>query len=151
MTIFITLPPYPARDIWGTLEVWIGNGNFNPKEPYKKLFECRALGKSDQHLASMYENPNRNPLLPFGDTPCGAYRVKLKDGNIELHPLTGDALEARNISGRMSSDILDGKPGDGGVRIATADLQTVRRLISVQELQPSIICEVLETIPGWFK
>lgn len=36
-----------------------------------------CLGLADQTMATLHHNAKRNPLLPFGDTPLGLYRVTI--------------------------------------------------------------------------
>jgi hypothetical protein len=36
-----------------------------------------CLGLADTTLAAEHNNPSRNPLLPYGDTPTGLYRVTI--------------------------------------------------------------------------
>lgn len=69
------------------------------------LFSCPCLGKADNARARAENNPTRDPLRRFGDTPLGLWRArigrKMADTRtygihrvITLEGLGGDALRA---------------------------------------------------------
>ena len=97
-------------------------------------FEVGA--RADDAAAARYRNIERNPLLPYGDTPLGVYRVVgiLKSGPdtefdlesfgghrvILLEPVSGDAALA-DANGRFQLLIQAGDLGpSGGLRRLTA-------------------------------
>jgi len=89
-------------------------------------FTC--LGKADGGDAKLHGNPERNPVLPFGDTPTGKYNVvqlvSHSGGESDLHtygsfpsvlldPISGDALKAKK-NGRAGLMIHGGGPSASG-------------------------------------
>ena len=62
--LIVTLPP--NRDVEGTVHL---EEDCAAEEPLSRLRTSRCLA------AQRHGNPTRNPLLPFGDTPLGFYRV----------------------------------------------------------------------------
>lgn len=86
-------------------------------------------GRAADPIAAANGNPERNPLLPFGDPPTGVYRIGglretgaanglRKDlygraGAIVLLPWSGDAALADAV-GRFEILIHGGAPGDAG-------------------------------------
>lgn len=128
-----------------------------------------ALCKADIITATNEGNPTCDPKLPFGDTPLGSYELlRIIDVSIshlddygpialELTPLSGDALEARN-NGRLSILIHSGlpningclKPTNGSVRVFESDLQLIiesiratPHVVDTNSVQ-GIICEIRE-------
>lgn len=74
------------------------------------LFHVVCLGKADNRRAELEGNPNRSPVLPYGDTPAGTYaaaRVRRFDPPhkrlgayaIPLIGIGGQALEAMRDGG----------------------------------------------------
>jgi hypothetical protein len=88
----------------------------------------RVFGQADRDIATKKQNPNRDTLKPFGNTPTGTYRVdgfvppkdfadSLKHGAIDrivITPTGGDALVAKG-NGRTGLEIHGGHLGAGGV------------------------------------
>ena len=88
-----------------------------------------VCGRADGHTAALHRNVARNPLLPYGDTPLGLYRVAgVVDcgeesgfpadafgphGVVVLAPVAGDAALA-DANGRFQVLIQGGPPGPGG-------------------------------------
>ena len=72
-----------------------------------------VLGRADSKLAKKVGNPDRNPILRYGNTPLGKYRIKAilpngvgtsrpvskfgAFGSIYMEPVGGQALEAKEI------------------------------------------------------
>lgn len=121
-------------------------------------------GLASSALAARHGNPARNPILPYGDTPTGNYRVRGRvrsgsgtplpkreygpHGILVLEGLTGDAALA-DANGRFSFAIHGGElTGDGwlcstagSLRMRDVDLKV---LISVVERLHVRACEVIE-------
>jgi hypothetical protein len=83
-----------------------------------------CLGKADGARAAAAHNPERRPVLPYGDTPAGTYKPALVEifetwhprmgrGCIPLEGEAGDALIAAQ-HGRTGLAIHAGR-GDGGL------------------------------------
>lgn len=109
------------------------------------VFAC--LGKSDNQTAAAHNNPTRNPLLPFGDTPLGTYIGTVvpagadtagygPNKRILLTPVSGDCVKAEK-NGREGLMCHGGDPNPeytqwgglrptfGCVRLSNADMGTV--------------------------
>jgi hypothetical protein len=160
--IRISLPP--DRDFSGTLEVTAPSGTvlFGP---------IPVAGRAHSAAAAAHDNPRREPLLPYGDTPCGTYQLRaiLKasatsegfyhedygpNGVIVLEPKAGDAVLA-DAHGRFRFLIQGGAIGhddrlratSGALRIFNSDQQ---KLIAVLEAcEETVACEISEAaVPG---
>lgn len=146
------------RDQTGLLEVQSPEG--------KRLSGPFAVcGRADDLSARDHKNPERNPLLPFGDTPFGDYRVTgvLESGEgtdysseeygpagiVLLQPRNGDAALA-DANGRFVFFIQGGDPSpDGGLRPTNGSLRLYnrdqKRLVSLLQRTQGSICVVVET------
>ena len=107
-------------------------------------FECPCLCKADKAFAMAQGNPNRDPLLPEGDTPTGRYMatvgvVELPERSygpypvIHLRAMSGDALTANRAGLAVHSGPLNDagqlRPTHGCIRVADDDQkELVRRL-----------------------
>ena len=135
--IFVRLPM--DRDYAGLLEVQTPGGT-RIAGPYE------VCGRADDQIARDNRNPERDPLLPFGDIPYGEYWVAgivasgagTKYGSEEygsagvvvLEPRNGDAALA-DANGRFRFLIHGGKsaaggglrPTDGSLRLSNRDQQ----------------------------
>lgn len=79
-----------------------------------------ARGKADSSIAEFHENPKRDPLMPYGDTPYGVWhgckvqkiappKNGVGDAWIPLDkPFSGDAVQAK-IAGRTGLGIHAGR------------------------------------------
>src|SRR5271154_4510449 len=127
---------------------------------------CSVCGRANDFAASEHRNPTRSPLLPYGDTPTGEYRVRgilstgdgtayearkfSQSGMIVLEPLRGQATIAEK-NGRRVLVIQAGTPNtagkllcatNGSVRMHEDEL---RDLIEAVRGQPSVTCSIIET------
>lgn len=104
------------RNQLGTLQVCL-NGAIS------ESFPC--LGKADRETAARKGNPKCNPERPYGDTPTGAWRVRVggiqKDPHVYgpnrvllLWPLGGQGYLAYTIGGRGGIWIHGGDPNAAG-------------------------------------
>src|SRR5271170_4527061 len=125
-----------------------------------------VCGRANDFAASEHGNPTRSPLLPYGDTPTGEYRVRgiLPTGNgtaydgkkfgpfgmIVLEPLCGEAMIA-DQHGRRVLVIHGGSPHaaskllyatNGSVRMYDDEL---RELIRDVRGESSVTCRISET------
>lgn len=86
----------------------------------------RCLGKADSQEAARHDNPKRDPTRPFGDHPCGEYRLiaihefpvpsyTYGPGWLSLEPVSGDALQA-HLNGRFGILIHGGELRGGALR-----------------------------------
>jgi len=111
-----------------------------------------VCGRADDKLAQENKNPDRNPLLPFGDTPLGEYEVRqiIKSGKgtfypeeefgsagvVLLQPKQGDAALA-DANGRFGFFIQGGRlarhgllrPADGSLRLSNSQQQKLVRIL----------------------
>jgi len=136
--ILVQLPA--NRDYAGTLEIQ----NTAGKRIAGPFCVC---GRSDDEAVRSHKTPNRDPLLPFGDIPCGEYQVAKilpsgprtfysadefgPAGVILLLPLLGDAALA-DANGRHGFFIQGGARSrnrrlrptqDGSLRLSDRDQQ----------------------------
>jgi hypothetical protein len=108
------------------------------------IHRCPVFGKADNAKAAEMGNPTRNPLLPFGDTPTGVYRLT-KAGPwspastygihpvIVMNPISGDALKASKRSGIWLHGGAPGRaaawaylrPTLGCLRVADDDMRQI--------------------------
>jgi hypothetical protein len=126
-----------------------------------------VCGRADEGAALRHGNPSRNPLLPFGDTPLGRYRVEGilpsgagterpadrygPHGVIVLTPTSGDAALA-DANGRFHLLIQGGaaapgrqlRPTNGSLRLGNREQ---KQLIEILRDRQAIICELLP-MPG---
>lgn len=108
-------------------------------------FVCDCLGKADNQRAARADNPDRDPTLPYGDTPTGTYETtqitmfaerhrSLGDGWIVLEGTGGDALTAAE-KGRTGLGIHAGRGDDrlvptyGCVRVLDRDFKMLTDLL----------------------
>jgi hypothetical protein len=147
------------RDICGTLSIE-GPGGRRLAGPFF------VGGRADDRLAIDGGNPERNPLLPFGDTPTGAYRVAdivptgrgtaypVEEfgaaGMVVLEATGGDAVLA-DANGRFRLFIHGGatlggllKPTEGSLRLANGDQRQLIRMLRQSAGEP-LSCVVSET------
>jgi hypothetical protein len=120
-----------------------------------------VCGRADMVAAKSHGNPSRNPLLPYGDTPSGHYRVigTLPSGDgtarpkkyygpnnvLVLAPTGGDAALA-DANGRFHILIQGGArgpdqrllPTNGSLRLADKDLE---KLVQVLGIGKIVECE----------
>jgi hypothetical protein len=120
-----------------------------------------VCGRADSTVARRHGNPTRNPLLPFGDTPLGLYRVlgllpsgfgtalpkKLFGPHsvLVLQPVGGDAALA-DANGRFHTLIQGGKesrdkrllPTNGSLRLRDKDQKKLLRALG---LKTALECE----------
>ena len=137
--IIVHLPA--NRDYAGWLEVR-GPGGRRIAGPFP------VCGRADDRLARAEGNPERNPLLPGGDTPLGEFSATRivpsgpgtpydgeefgAAGVVLLEPRRGDAALA-DATGRFVLMIHGGapsrngalRPTDGSLRLANRDLRTL--------------------------
>ena len=137
--ILVRLPM--DRDYAGLLEVETPGGT-RIAGPYD------VCGRADDRLARDHRNPERDPLLPFGDIPYGEYWVAGivasgagteyaseeygSAGVVVLEPRNGDAALA-DANGRFRFLIHGGKPAaggglrptDGSLRLSNRDQQNL--------------------------
>ena len=122
-----------------------------------------VCGRANDFAASEHENPARSPLLPYGDTPIGEYRIRGivptgggtaydqrkfgQYGMIVLEPVSGQATIAA-WNGRHVLAIHAGTPNrdsallyatNGSVRMYDEDL---RELIEAVRGNPSVACRI---------
>jgi len=145
------------RNLAGRLWVEDNNGNViaGPVD---------AIGQADRTTAKERKNPQRDPLLPYGNTPLGTYVVagfrapendnkayRLGPYNrIELIPIGGEALTAAE-NGRDSLQIHGGhlngqgnmRPTNGCVRLRNEDMAIILDAITTAGAPPNR-CEFLE-------
>ena len=142
--LIVTLPP--NRDVEGTVHL--------EEEGRMLAGPFPVSGRADTTAAERHGNPTRNPLMPFGDTPLGLYRVlgllpsgfgtalpkKLFGPHsvLVLQPVGGDAALA-DANGRFHTLIQGGKeswgkrllPTNGSLRLRDKDqkklLQAIRK------------------------
>jgi hypothetical protein len=163
--IIIQLPI--NRDYTGRLEVQNASGK-RLAGPFK------ICGRADDERAQANKNPARNPLLPFGDTPLGEYKVVKIIGSgsgtpygsdefgsaglVLLQPKQGDAVLA-DANGRFGFFIQGGarprsgllRPTlDGSLRLSDGDQ---RKLISTLQRadEVSCVCTVISTAKAGVK
>ena len=147
----------PSRDLCGALTL-IDNRGRRICGPWP------VAGRATDSLAEAHGNPRRNPVLRYGDTPTGSYRVRqnLKSGSgtpfrtVEFGPhgviliegVSGDAAIAE-ANGRFHLLIIGGKlanTGDlrstaGALRLANEHQRAlVRSLGQLSDVQ----CDVIE-------
>ncbi len=70
-------------------------------------------GRADDKLARENKNPNRDPLLPFGDTPLGEYQLKEIIASGNATPYSAEEFG--------SSGIVLLQPGNGAAALADAN------------------------------
>jgi hypothetical protein len=161
--IKISLPH--DRSSSGTLEVQTANGHaiFGP---------VPVAGRAHNAAAAAHNNPLRDPLLPYGDTPCGAYRVRAvvkadtksdvayhedygPHGVIVLEPTAGDAVLA-DAHGRFRF-LIQGSAGrhdkrlratSGALRLFNRD--QLRLVALLGDIEETVTCEVSETTSDGF-
>ena len=125
-----------------------------------------VCGRADEAAAQRHGNPDRNPLLPFGDTPLGFYRVVglLPSGGgtalpknffgphsvVVLKPTGGDAALA-DANGRFNTLIQGGQEGPGGRLLPTNGSLRLRdkdqkKLLRALAAQPGADCECEMTV-----
>ena len=145
--IVVQLPA--DRTQTGTLSLIADDGATVIAGPFK------AYGKADGGTAKVHGNPDRNSLLPFGDTPLGSYSVpgleETGDGTtrsthsygpngaIRLNPTGGDA-ETAAIDGRQFLLIHGGdlnaagalRPTNGCLRLSNDDMKSLINAIAVE-------------------
>ena len=143
-TIRIRFPD--DRDYAGTLEVFSADGTVI-------LGPFPAAGRAHDRRAAAHGNSSRDPLLPYGDTPAGAYAVR---GVVEsesgpavvLEPVSGQAALA-DANGRFRLFIQGG--GDDGSLPATTGAVRLRdrdqrQLVGLlRDVSKPIFCEIAPT------
>lgn len=124
----------------------------------------RVAGRSSSLLAAAHQNPSRNSLVPYGDTPTGNYLVRARiptgkgtalakeefgsAGALVLEAIAGDAALA-DANGRFNfvvhgGDLAAGsllRSTVGGLRLNNADLRTLIRAV---EQAHCTACEIME-------
>ena len=152
------------RDFSGLLEIQGPNGK-TVAGPFN------LCARADDQLAKAGNNPDRNPLLPFGDMPLGVYRVIqiLKTGNgtpygseeygssgiVLLGARQGDAVLA-DANGRFGFFIQGGRlsrngalrPTNGSLRLSDRDM---RAFLNVLRPLGEIDCHCVEIKAGGLK
>jgi hypothetical protein len=153
-TLIVTLPK--NRDYAGKLRLEDEDGAVMAGPFY-------VCGRADDAVAQSHDNPNRDPLLPFGNTPLGRYRVLGvvasgagshlpaegfgPHGVIALEPTGGDAALA-DANGRFHFLIQGGeavrgrrlRPTNGSLRLANSDL---KKLVRALRDGNGVVCECL--------
>ena len=121
----------------------------------KVVFNCGALGKADNAKAAKCGNPGRDPVRPWGDTPCGSYdpaRVMtlpppyghLGKYFIPMEGTIGQAAEAKT-NGRTGLGIHGGRgndrlvPTNGCVRLLDDDMEALVELIDGDEVDIHVV------------
>lgn len=128
-----------------------------------------ACAKADGATAKKHKNPDRSPLLPYGDTPVGGYRVEhvLKVGQgsiypersygdyaaVRLTPASGEAKLAADI-GRTGLLIHGGDPGPGGnlrptngcIRLSNRDMRALVEALLLLKDGPPQSCVVEQKV-----
>lgn len=103
LSVIVTLP----KNRWNT-------GLIRVEEPGgKELFASLCRGKADGQNAAKHGNPDRDPTLPWGDTPTGDY---LQTRLIEFAEPTqlGDAwVPIEGVSGAAAAAKQNGRTGLG--------------------------------------
>lgn len=109
-----------------------------------------VLGLSDNSAAKAHDNPMRDPLKPFGDTPTGVWIGTLFAASTDTHaygpnkrllltPVSGDAKTASTRTGIMchGGDLnpfykqWDGlRPTDGCLRFHDAEIKSITDFVS---------------------
>jgi hypothetical protein len=108
-----------------------------------------CLGLADQTLAGEHGNPTRNPLLPYGDTPLGLYRVTIIPASSNTHsygpnprlmltPVSGECVMAEDRDHLRAGILNHGgdpnpaytfwdslRPTEGCVRLSDANMAAV--------------------------
>ena len=132
MILRVTLPR--NRNIPGELVALDDDGQV--------IHRCPCLGKADNAKAAEMGNRDRNPLLPFGDTPTGLYRLT-KSGpwsptsTYGIHPvllmipISGDALTSHQ--GRIPRSGIWLHGGAPGRNSATAFLRPTHGCLRVAD------------------
>jgi hypothetical protein len=156
MRIRISLPD--NRDYEGRLEAFDLSGAvvFGP---------VPAAGRAHDEPAAAHENPSRNPLLPYGDTPLGTFvasgvvesgggrgldaEVFGPHGVVLLEPVAGQAALA-DAHGRLRLFIQGGGDTDQGLRatagaIRLRDLDQEQLVALVRRASGRVLCEVVAT------
>ena len=117
------------------------------------LHTCPCLGKADNDRALNEGNPDRDPILPYGDTPSGDFKpckverfdpphARIGWSWIPLYGASGDAMRA--MIGRTGLGIHAGKGDDrlvptyGCVRIRDRDMMILAREIGTDAVTVSI-------------
>ncbi len=127
-----------------------------------------VCGRADDRMAALHGNVRRDPRLPYGDTPLGAYRVArvlesgegtgfLADqfgpnGVVVLEPVAGEAALA-DANGRFQVLIQGGSrgPGDclrttnGSLRLSDRDQ---RELVRILRLLGDVECTCVAGAPA---
>lgn len=112
------------------------------------LYARPCLGKADNLAAAKADNPNRDPMRPFGDTPLGQWRGRISAKPmadtrtygihrvIMLEPAGGDAIKAHR-NGRRGIWIHGGalrigslRPTHGCVRISDDSMKAILEIFS---------------------
>jgi len=107
-------------------------------------FSAPCRGKADNGRAVKENNPERKPVLPYGDTPSGRYKMtspiplqsnpRLGRWFIPMKGMTGDAAAAANY-GRTGLGIHAGRGDDeliatyGCVRLRDSDMDKLAALL----------------------
>lgn len=109
-----------------------------------------ARGKADHYRAIQASNPDRLPILPYGDTPAGDYaethivifdevNERLGRGWIPMLPVSGEALRAQE-NGRTGLGIHGGRGNTrliatyGCVRIFDTDFDYLAEVIGTDSI-----------------
>lgn len=113
----------------------------------------RCCGKADNQAAIAHGNPTRDPLKPFGDTPCGVYRIievdRISDKEqnqhfgpvfLKLRPVAGDAARSGSEHNRSGFGIHGGplledgqlRPTNGCLRTGDAFVLILADLIEAE-------------------
>jgi hypothetical protein len=124
-----------------------------------------VLGKADNGTAVAHGNPNRDPLLPYGDTPEGIYGINraVATGNgtvytahsygpygaLVLQPISGDAQTAAN-AGRIGLMIHSGdagqtnplRPTHGCLRLSNDSMNALMQAIANSSEVDGISCQM---------
>lgn len=140
----------------GVLRVFRG-----PTQEY--MMDAPCLGKADNGRAAKAGNPDRDPALPYGDTPAGEYapakyvrfaepRPRIGEGWIPMTGISGQAGDAVR-GGRTGLGIHAGRgdgrlvPTYGCLRMLDRDMAWLAKLVGGDE----ILIEVFEGEPGPYR
>lgn len=113
--------PHDRRH-YGILSVWVKD---------RVVFQCDCYTKADQAKADAHNNPERDPVLPWGDFPAGRYTVVIDSDEDRDRVVFGENERLRLIGyrGDAALAVSNGRTGimvHGGRTSSTATYGCVR-------------------------